>query len=83
MGAWKLRSNSRMEQLHDLAGRLDALEMKASFAEDLVDELNLVVYRQQQQIDRLLLQVQHLQQQTPHGGTGAATNLRDELPPHY
>ncbi len=72
-----------MEQPHDTAARLDALEMKASYAEDLVDELNLVVYRQQQQIDRLLLQVQHLQQQTPDGGSGAARSPRDELPPHY
>ena len=72
-----------MEHAHDAEQRLNALEIKASYAEDLVDELNLALYRQQQQIDRLLLQVQHLQQQTPDGGSGAGRNPRDELPPHY
>ena len=56
--------------------RLEALEVKAAFTEDLLDRLNLTIYRQQQQIDGLL------RQQRPEGGTGARS-LRDELPPHY
>jgi SlyX protein len=67
----------------DTARRLDDLEIKASFAEDLLDRLNLLVYRQQQQIDRLAQQVAQLQQQAPEGGGGASRNPRDELPPHY
>ena len=68
---------------HDTDHRLTDLEIKASYTEDLLDQLNLTIYRQQQQIDRLVLQVAQLQQQTPDGGTGGARNLRDELPPHY
>lgn len=62
--------------------RLEALEVKAAFTEDLLDQLNLTIYHQQQQIDWLLRAVTELRQQRPEGGTGARS-LRDELPPHY
>lgn len=64
--------------------RLEELEIKASFTEDLLDQLNLTIYRQQQQIDELVRTVAQLRQQMPEGGGAAAPrNLRDELPPHY
>lgn len=64
--------------------RLQALEIKASYTEDLLDQLNLIIYRQQQQIDDLARTVVQLRQQMPEGGGGATVrNLRDELPPHY
>lgn len=63
--------------------RLNELEIKTSFTEDLVEQLNLTVYRQQEQIDALLKEVIQLRQQSPDGGTGSARNPRDELPPHY
>ena len=64
-------------------GRLDALEIKAAFAEDLREQLNLMVYRQQQQIERLQRELAQLRQQMPEGSGAAPRNLRDELPPHY
>lgn len=67
----------------ELQARLEALEMKAAFAEDLLDQLNLTIYRQQQTIDQLLRAVQDLRQQQPEGGGAAVRSLRDELPPHY
>lgn len=72
-----------MEQPPDVVRRLDELEIKASFTEDLLDQLNLVIYRQQQQIDDLAQQVVQLRQQRTDAGGGGARNLRDELPPHY
>lgn len=64
--------------------RLEALEVKAAFTEDLLDQLNLTIYRQQQQIDRLLDELRDLRRRVPEGGpAGGATHLRDELPPHY
>ena len=72
-----------METSHDADRRLTELEIKASYTEDLLDQLNLTIYRQQQQIDSLVLQVTQLRQQSPDPGSGAARNLRDELPPHY
>ncbi|MEJ8845273.1 SlyX family protein [Variovorax rhizosphaerae] len=72
-----------MEQPQDIDHRLDELEIKASYAEDLLDQLNMVIYRQQQQIDSLVEQVVLLRQQGAQAGAGGPRNLRDELPPHY
>lgn len=63
--------------------RLTDLEVKASFAEDLVDHLNRLVARQQDQIDWLLREVAVLRQQAPTAETNATRDPRDELPPHY
>ena len=65
------------------AGGLTALEIKASFTEDLVDHLNQVVVRQQQQIDLLIREVADLRRQGPDEGGATFRSLRDELPPHY
>jgi SlyX protein len=64
--------------------RLTELEIKMSLAEDLVEELNRTVYRQQQQIDLLQHQLRHLfQQMQPEPEPAEQRNLRDEIPPHY
>jgi SlyX protein len=63
--------------------RLTNLEIKASFAEDLLDKLDQIIIRQQDQIDRLQAEVTWLRQQTPTDGTAVPRNLRDDLPPHY
>jgi SlyX protein len=63
--------------------RLTALEIKASFAEDLLDELNRVVIRQQQQIEDLIRELAQLREQQQAGVASGAARLRDDLPPHY
>lgn len=63
--------------------RLTDLEIKASFAEDLVDHLNALVARQQDQINLLMRELAALRQQGGADEPGAPRNLRDELPPHY
>ncbi len=63
--------------------RLTDLEIKASFTEDLLDQLDQVIVRQQQQIDILIREVQHLRQQPGMPGLDAPRNLRDDLPPHF
>jgi SlyX protein len=64
--------------------RMTALEIKASFAEDLLDELNRVVIRQQQQIDALVRELTQLREQQQQSGVaGNAARLTDDLPPHY
>ena len=40
-------------ELRELHERVEALEMKAAYAEDLLDALNLTIYRQQEQIAQL------------------------------
>ncbi len=64
--------------------RLEALEIKASFTEDLVDKLDQVIIGQQRTIDALVNELRLLRDQTSTAGEGGAQrNLRDELPPHY
>jgi len=63
--------------------RLTELEIKASYAEDLVDRLNEVIVRQQAQIDLLQREVARLAQQPSAADAPAWRSLRDELPPHY
>ena len=63
--------------------RLTELEIKATYTEDLVEQLEQVIVRQQQQIDLLLREVAELRQPATDGGLGAARSLRDDLPPHF
>ena len=73
-----------MGQPNDIEQRLTELEIKASFTEDLIDKLDSVIIRQQQQIDALVREVADLKQQAPvDGGVGGVRNLRDDLPPHF
>ena len=69
--------------LSDTDQRLTELEIKASYSEDLLEQLNMTIYRQQLQIDALLHELQQLRQQQAGSHSGAPHNLRDELPPHY
>lgn len=64
--------------------RLTDLEIKASFTEDTLEQLNQVVVRQQQEIDWLLREVKQLRQQVPEGsGSAAFSRASEDLPPHY
>jgi len=62
--------------------RLTDLEIKASFTEDLLEQLDQIVIRQQQQIDLLVREVTRLQQPSTELG-GVSRNPGDDLPPHY
>ena len=67
----------------DIEQRLTDLEIKFSFAEDALDQLNEVVVRQQALIETLAREVTGLRQRTDDGSGAALRSLRDELPPHY
>lgn len=68
---------------HDTDTRLMALEIKASYAEDLLDRLDQIIIRQQNQIDQLQRELQRLQQAPPDQDNAGPRHLRDERPPHY
>lgn len=83
-----MRSNGGMtDTLHpapDTDQRLTELEIKASYADDLLDTLNAQVAKQQEQIDLLLREVSRLRQRGGDDGLSAGPrDPRDELPPHY
>lgn len=67
----------------DTDARLTELEIKLSFTEDMVDELNRTVARQEERInllqDELRVLFQQLQQLSPND----KADIREEIPPHY
>ena len=63
--------------------RLTDLEIKTSFHEHQIEELNKVIYRQQQQIDLLVSEMRALRDQMVNAQPQEARSLRDEIPPHY
>lgn len=71
-----------MHATQDTDRRFEALEIKVSYTEDLLEQLNMTIYRQQQRIDALVQHLADLRQRTPEDA-GANRSARDELPPHY
>lgn len=63
--------------------RLTNLEIKATYTEDLVEQLDKIIARQQQQIDLLLREIAELRQPVPNGSVLSGRSLRDDLPPHF
>ena len=82
----KLMSNKRMQHVqdpHTIDQRLTDLEIKSAYTEDLLEQLDSVIVRQQRQIDDLIRTIIELRQPSTDGGTGAARSLRDDMPPHF
>lgn len=63
--------------------RIAELEIKLSFAEDQIEELNRTVFRQQQTIDLLHRELRALRDQLVASLPAEQRSLRDEVPPHY
>lgn len=63
--------------------RLTELEIKVSYTEDTLDQLDQTIIRQQAQIDLLLRELTLLRQQQSSDGGGGPRNPHDDLPPHY
>lgn len=65
--------------------RLENIETKLSFQEDLVEELNKTVFQQQQKIERLEAMCQSLAQhvQSLSAGRNDGSVSANERPPHY
>jgi SlyX protein len=66
-----------------MENRLEKIESKLGLAEDLLDELNKTIYRQQQQIERMQHEMRTLRQQVQAAQPTEQRNLLDEIPPHY
>ena len=74
--------NQESEPTMDQA-RLEKIETKLSFAEDLLEELNHLVFRQQEQIKRLQAQLDRLADKQSDSGSTERFDARDDIPPHY
>lgn len=63
--------------------RLNEIEAKLAFAEDLIETLNQTVIRQQAQIDLLQQQFRLLHEQLQEALPDEPRSAREEIPPHY
>ena len=60
------------------------LETKLAYQENLLEELNKVVCRQQDQIDDLHVKLRSLQERANELAAGASPDeMEAEIPPHY
>jgi len=72
-----------MDHPNDTEQRLMELEIKATFTEDLLDQLDQIVVRQQQQIDLMIRELAQLRLQPANEGVGGPRPPSEDLPPHY
>ncbi|MBU3637330.1 SlyX family protein [Polynucleobacter sp. es-MAR-4] len=63
--------------------RITNLEIKLSFTEDLIDQLNQTIYKQQQQIEFLYRELKSIKEQASSGDGAVNSSPKDEIPPHY
>ena len=66
-----------------MESRLEEIEAKLSLTEDLLQELNKTVYRQQSEIDQLKNGLATLREQVRTDMPGESQSPGDEVPPHY
>ena len=66
-----------------MESRLSEIEIKLSFTEDMVEELNRTVARQQQQLAGLEQQVRDLRLQLQRNLPADTETPGHEIPPHY
>lgn len=67
----------------DTKARLTELEIKLSFTEDLVDELNRAMARQQEQILLLQDELRAVFHQIRQMAPAEKADPREDIPPHY
>ena len=72
--------NDAPHDLQRVEQSLNALEIKASFSEDLLEQLDTVVIRQQQQIDLLVRELTELRQPVANSSADSPRSLRDDMP---
>ncbi len=66
-----------------MESRFSEIEIKLSFTEDLVEELNRTVARQQQQLADLEQQLRELRLQLQRDHPAETETPGHEIPPHY
>ena len=66
-----------------MESRIAELEVKISFCEELLDELNRTVYHQQQRLDSLQKEMIALREQARTAMPDEPRGPPDETPPHY
>ena len=79
----ELGSDTPMSSAASIDRRLIDLEIKATFTEDLLDQLDKVIARQQQQIDLMAGHLRELRQPAADPSDKVPSNLQEDRPPHF
>lgn len=79
----RLKHAGNLPGIPPMDDRIVTLETKLMAAEDLLDELNRTVWRQQQELDLLREQVRQLAQQVKTIQPANPLRPEDEIPPHW
>ncbi len=70
------------DNMKELEERINNLEIKFSYQDELINELNLIVTDQQIQIEMMAKALQGLLDSQSQGGVNNSS-LKDDRPPHY
>ena len=71
------------DERESLERRETELEIKAAYADDLLETHNTQVARQQDLIETLVREMRRQQERQSKAENEPPRSLRDELPPHY
>ncbi len=69
--------------MNPLDERVADLEIRLNQAQDLIDELNKIAYRQQTQLTQLAQRLVDLQGRLESASPREFRSLLNEIPPHY
>lgn len=70
----------------DLIARLEELESRQAFQDDLIENLNEVITRHDRDLARMMLQLKNLSARITDiadAGDGPDSSSQHEVPPHY
>jgi SlyX protein len=73
----------KTEEIKMTEDRITNLEIKLSFTEDLIDQLNQTIYKQQQQLEFLYRELKSIKEQSSSGDGAGSASPKDDIPPHY
>jgi SlyX protein len=72
-----------MDDRDELLRRIERLEERAVYTEDLLDRLDEVVTRQTLQIEALTRELSRIARAQDDQGPSRSAGARDEIPPHW
>jgi SlyX protein len=73
----------QMSDEKTLSDRIDALETRLTFQDEMIETLNKTITAQWQQIDALTRQVANLNERLREAESQAPGIINNEPPPHY
>jgi SlyX protein len=77
-------ANADEFSVHAQGARIDALEMRVTYQDELIEQLDKVIIAQWTRLDQALGLIQRLEGLVAEGRDGAGQGTRDEPPPpHY